>query len=73
MNAIDIVVLLLLAVAVALVIRRNLRKGVPCEGGGSCCGACAACRRGRMGRCPVARAASILESQKIHPHPKGKP
>jgi hypothetical protein len=47
MNAVDIVVLLVLAAAVALVIRRNLRKGVPCEGGGSCHGACAACRRGR--------------------------
>ena len=34
MNAVDIIVLLLLAAAVALVIRRNLRKGVPCEGGG---------------------------------------
>ena len=47
MNAVDIVVLLVLAAAVALVIRRNLRKGVPCEGGGSChgaCGECSACR-----------------------------
>ncbi len=73
MNAIDILVLLLLAVAVALVIRRNLRKGVPCEGGGSCCGACAACRRGRTGRCPVARAASILASQHETPYTGGKP
>ena len=56
MNAIDIVVLLLLAAAVALVIRRNLRKGVPCEGGRACCGACASCRRGRRGGCHVARA-----------------
>ena len=68
MNAIDILVLLLLAVAVLLVIRRNLRKGVPCEGGSSCCGACAACRRGRAGRCPVARAADILASRRETPH-----
>lgn len=68
MNAADILVLLLLAAAVAAVVRRNLKKGVPCEGGGSCggaChGACASCRRGRAGRCAVARAAGILESQR---------
>ena len=69
MNAVDIVVLLVLAGAVALVIRRNLRKGVPCEGGGSCHGACAACRRGRKGRCPVARAAGLLAIQDDRPHP----
>ncbi len=68
MTAVDWIVLLLLAVAVALVIRRNLRKGVPCEGGGSCCGACAACRRGRTGRCPVAHAASNLERQRNTPN-----
>ena len=60
MNAADIIVLLLLAAAVAAVVRRNLKKGVPCEGGGSCHGACASCRRGRAGRCAVARAAGIL-------------
>lgn len=63
MNPSDIIVLLLLAAAVAAVVRRNLKKGVPCEGGGSCgsChGACASCRRGRAGRCAVARAAGIL-------------
>ena len=64
MNAIDIVVLLLLAAAVALVIRRNLRKGVPCEGGGACHGACASCRRGRRGGCHVARAAALLASRR---------
>ncbi len=73
MNAADWIVLLVLAAAVALVIRRNLRKGVPCEGGGSCHGACAACRRGRKGRCPVARAASILASQREIPHAGDKP
>lgn len=60
MNAADIIVLLLLAAAIVAVIRRNRRKGVPCEGGGSCHGACASCRRGRAGRCAVARAAGIL-------------
>ena len=60
MNPSDIIVLLLLAAAVAVVVRRNLKKGVPCEGGGSCHGACASCRRGRAGRCAVARAAGIL-------------
>ena len=64
MNLSDIIVLLLLAAAIVAVIRRNRRKGVPCEGGGSCggaChGACASCRRGRAGRCAVARAAGIL-------------
>lgn len=60
MNPSDIIVLLLLAAAVAAVVRRNLKKGVPCEGGGSCHGACASCRRGRAGRCAVARAAGIL-------------
>ena len=73
MNAIDILVLLLLAAAVVLVIRRNLRKGVPCEGGGSCQGVCAVCRRGRSGRCPVARAADILASRRKAPHAGGKP
>ncbi len=73
MTPADIVVLLLLAAAVALVIRRNLRKGVPCEGGGSCHGACAACRRGRSGRCPVARAAGILASQRDNSSRKHPP
>ena len=66
MNPSEIIVLLLLAAAIVAVIRRNRRKGVPCECGGSCggsChGACASCRRGRSGRCPVARAAGILAS-----------
>ena len=64
MNPSEIIVLVLLAVAIVAVIRRNRRKGVPCECGGSCggsChGACASCRRGRAGRCAVARAAGIL-------------
>ena len=73
MTTVDWIVLLLLATAVVLVIRRNLRKGVPCEGGGSCQGVCAACRRGRAGRCPVARAADILASRRETPHTGGKP
>ncbi len=71
MNAADIIVLLLLAAAIVAVIRRNRRKGVPCEGGGSCggaChGACASCRRGRAGRCAVARAAGILADPRKAP------
>ena len=67
MNPSEIIVLLLLAVAIVAVIRRNRRKGVPCECGGSCggsChGACASCSRGRAGRCAVARAAGILEKE----------
>ena len=67
MNASEIIVLLLLAAAIVAVIRRNRRKGVPCECGGSCggsChGACASCSHGRAGRCPVARAAGILEKE----------
>ena len=73
MNAVDWIVLLVLAVAVAAVICRNLRKGVPCEGGGSCHGACAACRRGRNGRCPAARAAGILASLRETPRAEDKP
>ena len=60
MSIVDWIVLAAVIVLAALVVRRNLRKGVPCEGGGSCHGACAACRRGRSGRCPVARAAGIV-------------
>ena len=71
MNASDIIVLLLLAAAIVAVIRRNRRKGVPCEGGGSCGGAChgscASCRRGRAGRCAVARAAGILADPRKAP------
>ena len=67
MNTSDVIVLLLLAAAIVAVIRRNRRKGVPCECGGSCggsChGACASCRRGRAGRCAVARAAGILAKE----------
>ena len=68
MNPSEIIVLLLLAVGVAAAVRRIRRKGMPCECGGSCggsChGACASCRRGRAGRCAVARAAGILERQR---------
>ena len=71
MNAVDIIALLILAATVALVIRRNLRKGVPCEGGGSCHGACAACRKGRSGRCPAARATDILASHNNTPQSGG--
>lgn len=73
MTVVDIVVLLVLAAAVAAVIRRNLRKGVPCEGGGSCHGACALCRRGRKGGCHVARAAGILASRRETPRTEVKP
>lgn len=73
MTAVDWIVLAVVLALAALVIRRNLRKGVPCEGGGSCCGACAACRRGRNGRCPVARAAGILASQHETPRAEGNP
>ena len=36
MNVSEILVLLLLAVGVVAAIRRNLRKGMPCECGGGC-------------------------------------
>lgn len=52
MNPSDIIVLLLLAAAIVAVIRRNLKKGVPCESGGACGGRCAGCRR--AGRCAAA-------------------
>ena len=73
MTTVDWIVLVVLANAVVLVIRRYIRKRVPCEGGGSCQGVCAACRRGRAGRCPVARAADILASRRDTPHPGGTP
>ena len=63
MNAVDIVVLLVLAGAVALVIRRNLRKGVPCEGGVEC-SACRACAKGGCAFCPGHRDGSCPACRK---------
>ena len=51
MTASDWIVLLLVAAGVAAAVRRNLRKGIPCESGG-CSGACGACRRRGAGGCP---------------------
>ena len=51
MNPSEILVLALLAAGVALAIRRNLRKGIPCESRGACCGNCAGCKA--HGGCPA--------------------
>ena len=51
MNPAEIVILVLLAAGVAAAIRRNLRKGIPCESRGACCGSCAGCKA--HGHCPV--------------------
>ena len=42
MNAASWLVLAAVGVLAALAVRRNLKKGIPCESGG-CCGRCAAC------------------------------
>lgn len=52
MNAASLLILAAVVALAVLAVRRNVKKGAPCEGG--CCGRCAACPH----RC-AARAAGI--------------
>ncbi|MBQ7251340.1 MAG: hypothetical protein IJS32_01920 [Kiritimatiellae bacterium] len=45
MNAVSWLVLAAVVALAVLAVRRNVRKGVPCEGGCSCNGRCAGCPR----------------------------
>lgn len=49
MNAASWLVLAAVGALAVLAVRRNVKKGAPCEGG--CCGRCAACPR----RCAAAK------------------
>ena len=70
MNLATWIIFALFSVYFALAVRHVVRHGACSEcGKGGCGGHCAHCR----GRCPVARAAGILASQRETPRAEDKP